>query len=135
VSAADRFDANSSQRGRRSGREERAHPQHTVQDRTSSDTTLEVVDLGSGLVDVERPNDDHPRRRGEVSRRDRDLGADVLVDGVDVVLELSGDRDDGGPLGDSGCKEKTKTVEENEYGQRTRLQNSLNTNRAVLVNH
>lgn len=71
------------------------HTKDAVEDRSSGDTTLEVINLRSRLVDVKRPNDDHPRSRREVARWDGDLGADVLIDGIDVVLQLRRDGDDG----------------------------------------
>lgn len=73
--------------------------QHTRQDRATGHTALELLDLRTGLVDVEGPDDDHVGMGGEVADGDGDVGDDVLVDGIDVVLELGGDGDDGGAVG------------------------------------
>lgn len=66
----------------------------TVENTATSDTTLQVVDLGTRLVDVERSNDNHVRVHGEVSGGNRDGVDNGLVDGVDVELELSRNGDD-----------------------------------------
>ena len=79
--------------------------EHTGQDGATSDTTLEVLDLGTGLVDVEGTDDDHVRRGGEVAHGDGNVGDEMLVDGIDVVLELGGDGDDGGAVGDGTADE------------------------------
>lgn len=76
-----------------------------VQDGTTSNTALEVVDLGTRLVDVKGSNDNHVGVHAEVSRRNGDGIDDGFVDGVDVELELGGDRDDGGLSGDSSSDE------------------------------
>lgn len=68
---------------------------NTVKDRTTSNTTLEVIDLSTGLVDVEGSNDDHVRVHAEVTGRNGDSVDDGLVDGINVELELSRDGDDG----------------------------------------
>lgn len=62
--------------------------EQTVKNGTTSNTTLKLLNLGTGLVDVERPNDDHVGVHGEISRRDGDGIDDSVVDGVDVELEL-----------------------------------------------
>lgn len=67
----------------------------TVEDRTTSNTTLEVVNLSTGLVDVKGTDDNHVGVHGEVSQRDRDGVNNGLVDGVNVELELGRDGDDG----------------------------------------
>lgn len=81
----------------------RTHAQNTVQNRPTRNSTLELLNLATRLVNVKRPNDNHPRRTRKVSDGDGDLGAEVLGDGVDVVLELSRDGDDRSLLGDRGC--------------------------------
>lgn len=81
----------------------RTHAQNTVQNRPTRNSTLELLNLATRLVDVKRPNDNHPRRTRKVSDGDGDLGAEVLGDGVDVVLELGRDGDDRSLLGDRGC--------------------------------
>src|SRR5699024_7563010 len=43
-----------------------AQLEHTGQNGTTGNTTLELVDLGTGLVNVEGPDDHHMRRGGEV---------------------------------------------------------------------
>lgn len=67
----------------------------TVQNRATSDTSLEVVNFGTGLVDVEGSNDDHVGVLGEVTRGHGDGVDDGLVDSVDVELELGRDGDNG----------------------------------------
>lgn len=69
--------------------------QHTSQDTATGDTTLELLNLSTGLVDVEGTDDNHVRLRRKVTDGDGDLGDQVLVDGVDVELQLGGDGDDG----------------------------------------
>lgn len=68
----------------------------TVQDTATSNTTLEVVDLGTRLVDIKGSNDNHVGVDAEVSGRHGDGVDDGLVDGIDVELELSRDGDNGG---------------------------------------
>ena len=77
------------------------HPQDTLQQTATGDSTLEVLHLRSGLVDVERANDDQFRARLEVADGDGDLVDDVLDEGVDVVPQLGRDRDDRRRVGDS----------------------------------
>lgn len=72
-----------------------AELEDTVEDGTTGNTTLELVDLGTGLVDIEGTNDDHLGVHGEVPRRNGDGVDDGIVDGVDVELELGGDGDNG----------------------------------------
>lgn len=67
----------------------------TVQDTTTSNTTLQVVDLGTGLVDVERSDNNHVGVHAEISGGNRDGVDNGLVDSINVELELSGDGDDG----------------------------------------
>jgi hypothetical protein len=77
--------------------------QNTLEDGTTSDTSLELVNLGSGLVDIEGTDDDEAGVGGEVAHGDRDVFDDVFIDGVDVVLQLGRDGDDGGVFGDGTC--------------------------------
>lgn len=72
-----------------------AELQDTSKDRTTSNTTLELLDLGTGLVDIERTDNNHVRVVLEVAHGHGDLGDKGLVDGVDVELELGRDRNDG----------------------------------------
>lgn len=76
------------------------HSQHTLQQRSTSNTTLQIRDLRTRFVDVETSNDDQFRRSGEISNRNWDLRHDVFYEGVDVVTELSGDGDNGSGIGD-----------------------------------
>ena len=62
--------------------------EHARKNRATSDAALELVDLRSGLVHVERADDDQSWIGREVAYRDRDAFDDILVDGVDVELEL-----------------------------------------------
>jgi hypothetical protein len=68
-----------------------ANLQNSLKNGTTSDTSLEGVSIFSGLVDIEGTNDDHNRRSDEISERNRDA-ADVVYDDVNVILELSRDR-------------------------------------------
>ena len=63
-----------------------AEVEDTGEDRSTSDTSFQLVDFGAGLVDVEGTNDDETRIRGEISDWNRDAFDDVLVHGVDVVF-------------------------------------------------
>lgn len=82
--------------------------EHSAQNTSSSYTSLQLVYSRTRLVDIERSNDDQPRVGLEVVLGNRDLGADVLVDGVDVVFQLGRDRDDGCVSGDRGCDRNRK---------------------------
>src|SRR5690606_12210918 len=73
--------------------------QHAVQDGTTSDTTLQVIDFGTGLVDVERTNDNHVRSGGKVSDGEGNALDNLLIDGANIVLELRGNGDDGAAVG------------------------------------
>lgn len=79
--------------------------QHPRQDTPARDAALQVIDLRARFVDVEGTDDDHVRRGAEVADGDGDLVDDALVDGVDIVLELSGDGDDGRFVGDGAPDE------------------------------
>ena len=68
--------------------------QDTSKDTTTGNTTLEILDLGTRLVDIEGSDNDHVGCGAEVSYRDGDLIDDTLIDGIDVVLQLCGDRND-----------------------------------------
>ena len=57
--------------------------------------TLQVFDFGTRFVDVEGADHNHVWCGGEVSGRDWYSSDEVFVDGIDVVLELCGDGDDG----------------------------------------
>lgn len=67
------------------------HLQYTPQNTAAGDASLQIVHLAARLVDVEGPDDDESRGRGEVSHRHRDLLGDVLTKHFNVVLELSRD--------------------------------------------
>ena len=56
------------------------------QNGAASDAALEIVNLGTGFVDVEGTDDDQPWVGGEVSYGDGDALYDVFVDGIDVVF-------------------------------------------------
>lgn len=74
--------------------------QYAGQDRTASDASLQIFNLGTRLVDVKRSDDYHVGGGCEISDRDRDLCYERLVDGIDVVFQLSRDRDNWGPVSD-----------------------------------
>ena len=77
----------------------------SAQNRSSCYTSLQLVNRRTRLVDIEGSNDDQSRVGFKVVLRNRDLGTDVLVDGVDVVLQLSRDGDNGCVSGNGGCKQ------------------------------
>ena len=64
----------------------------TSQNGTTGDTTLELIDFGTGLVDVERTNDNKFGVGSEVTDGNGDSLDDVFVNSVDVVFQLGGDR-------------------------------------------
>ena len=74
--------------------------QYTSQDTATSNTTLQVLNLSTRLVDIEGSDNNHVRSGGEVSWGNGDLGDKVLVDGVNVELQLGTDRDDRAAVGD-----------------------------------
>lgn len=76
-----------------------------MQDTATSDTTLEIVDFSTGLVDVEGTDDDHAGLHGEVSDGHGDGVDNGVKDGIDVDLELGRDGDDRGPLGNGSADE------------------------------
>src|SRR5690554_2468879 len=73
--------------------------QHSAEDGTSSNTASQAVDLCTGLVDIKGTNDDQTRVRRKVTDRDGDALDNIFVDGIDVVLELGRDRDNGCRVG------------------------------------
>ena len=77
----------------------RTHLENAVEERTTGDTTLEFVHLGSGLVDVKGPNHNQLGCGRKVPHGDRDLGHDVFDEGVNVVPQLGRDRNDRSPIG------------------------------------
>lgn len=79
--------------------------QHTGKDGATSNTTLQVLNLGTWLVDIEGSDDNHVGGGREVSWRDGDLADEVLVDGVDVELQLGRDGDDGAAICDGATDE------------------------------
>ena len=72
-----------------------AKPEHAGKDGATGDAALELVDLRTRLVHVEGTDDDQAGVGSEVAHGDGDTLDDVLIHGVDVVFELSGDGDDG----------------------------------------
>jgi hypothetical protein len=77
----------------------------TVENGATRNTTLQLINLGTGLVNIERTNDHKVGSRCEVTNRNRDVRHEVLVDSIDVVLELGGDGDNGRVIGDSSSDE------------------------------
>ena len=65
-----------------------AEAEDPSEDGPTGHAALELVDLRTGLVHVEGTDDDQAGIGGEVADRDGDALDNVLVDGVDVVLEL-----------------------------------------------
>jgi hypothetical protein len=79
--------------------------QYTVQDTATSNSTLQVLNLGTRLVDIERSDNNHVRSGGEVSWGNRNLGDEVLVDGVNVELQLGTNGDDRAAVGNGTTDE------------------------------
>jgi hypothetical protein len=69
--------------------------EHSLQDTSTSDTTLQILDFCSGLVHIERSDDDHSWVSGEVVVGGSDV-AEGLDDGVNVEPQLRGDGNDWG---------------------------------------
>lgn len=78
---------------------------NTSQDRSTGNTTLKLVNLGTGLVDIEGTNDHHVGGGLEVTGRDGDGVDEGLVDSVDVVLQLGGDGNNRRAIGDGTTDE------------------------------
>lgn len=76
-----------------------------MEQRTASNTTLECLDGAARLVHIEGSDDDELRGREEVSLRDGNGLDDALEHGVDVVLELCADWDDGRIAGNRALEE------------------------------
>ena len=73
--------------------------------------TFEIVDLATGLVDVERSDDDKTGWLQEIAHWDGNLLDDVLAHCLDVVLQLSGNWDDWLALGNSTCNQSERQHE------------------------
>lgn len=82
-----------------------AELEHTSENRATSNTSLELLDLRAGLVDVEGTDDNHVRSGREVAYRHWNLRHEVFVDGINVELQLGRDRDDGRAISDSATDE------------------------------
>ena len=89
----------------RNGRRTVTHPEDSLQQRSTSNTTLQILHLSSGLVDIERTNNDELRGSGKVANGNGDLGDDVLDESVDVVPQLSRNGDDGCRVGHGALDE------------------------------
>ena len=94
---------------------------HTTKKRTTSDTTLrrlptrhttylKILNGLARLVNIEGTNNNQVRRRSVITNRNGNDIADVLTDDVDVVLELSTDRDNGSLIGNCTSNELTDTI-------------------------
>ena len=81
-----------------------ANFEHSLKNGASSDAAPQLFGIRARVVDVERSDDDHLRRRHEVAHGDWDT-ADVIDDDIDVVLLLCRNRNDGRPVGD-GARNK-----------------------------
>jgi len=79
--------------------------QDTSQDTATSNTSLQLLNLSTWLVDIERTNDDHVWSGSEVARRYWDFRDKVLVNRIDVELELCRDRNDRATIRDSSLDE------------------------------
>lgn len=77
----------------------------TGENGATGNTTLQLINLGTGLVNVEASNDHHVGQSGEIADGNRDVRHEVLVDGIDVVLELGGDGDNWRVIGDGSSDE------------------------------
>lgn len=78
--------------------------ENTLKNRTTGNTTLQVLDLGTWLVDIKRSNNNHPWVGREVVVWRGDV-AEGFNDGVNVESKLSRDRNDRGESG-SGSLDK-----------------------------
>lgn len=94
---------------------------HTTKKRTTRDTTLrrpptrhttylKILNGLARLVNIEGTNNNQVRRRSVVTNRNGNDIADVLADDVDVVLELSTDRDDRSLISHCTSNELTDTI-------------------------
>lgn len=79
--------------------------QNTSQDGTTGNTTLQLLDLGTGLVHIEGTNDNHVRGSGEIADGDRNVRNQVFVDSINVVLKLCRDGNDRRAIGDGTTDE------------------------------
>lgn len=79
-----------------------ANLEDTLQDTSTSDTTLQLVDTGTRLVNVKRSDNDHTGVGIKVVVWGGNV-ADSGDDGVNVELELGGDGNDGGETSGSTC--------------------------------
>ena len=59
----------------------------------TTDNVVKLIDFGTGLVDVERTNDNKFGVGSEVTDGNGDSLDDVFVNSVDVVFQLGGNRD------------------------------------------
>lgn len=82
-----------------------AELEDTVQNGTAGNATLELVNLGTRLVDVERSDDDHVGVEGEVADGNGNGVDDGREGGVDVELELGGNGDYRGFASDGSSDE------------------------------
>ena len=69
--------------------------QDTSQDTATSNTSLQLLDFRARLVDIKGSNDDQSWCCSKVARWYRNACDEMLNDGVDVELQLSGYWDDG----------------------------------------
>ena len=81
-----------------------ANLEHAMENRTTGDAAFEVINLGTGLVDVKGPDDHHVRRLGKVPDGDGQ-GRDGIENGINVELELRANGDDRRILGNSVADE------------------------------
>lgn len=81
-----------------------AEAKNACEDGAAGDAALQLVDFCARLVDIERANDNETGVGGEVTDGDGDFLHDVFVDGVDVVFQLGGNRNDGRRFGDGACR-------------------------------
>jgi hypothetical protein len=84
-------------KGRKESHE--THLENTLQQRTTSNTTLQLLHLRSRLVNVERTDNNQLRGRREIANRDRNLVNDVLDERVNVVPQLRRDGNDRSAVG------------------------------------
>lgn len=76
-----------------------------VQDTAAGNAALEIVNLGTGLVDVEGTDDDHARLHGQVADGHGDGVDNGVEHGIDVDLELGRDGDHGRLFGHGATDE------------------------------
>jgi hypothetical protein len=83
-------------------------PENTLNDGTTSNATLKLINFRTRTVNVEGTNNNHVWGGSEVSDGDGDGLAYILQNNINVVLQLGRDGDNRGSLSNSTCKIKQR---------------------------